>query len=304
MKKIAYITLFLIPSALFISCSGSEQTYDATGVFETTEVTVSAEQTGKLLQFNVEEGNTVNANTQVGLIDTVQLYLKARQIGATKLVYSAQKPQVATQLATLRQQLAKAQQEVARFEALVKDGAANRKLLDDAKSQVLVLQRQITATESTLNNSTNSLNAQMNTADVQKLQIADQLQKCHIYSPITGTVLEKYAEAGEFVATGRPLFKVSNINDMKLRAYITAAQMTEIKLGQKVTVYADKGEADSKAYDGKITWISDKAEFTPKTIQTRDERANLVYAIKISIKNDGTVKSGMYGDVAFGEVKK
>lgn len=293
------IFIAIAAGTVVASCSNNEQEWDASGMFETTEVMVSAEQTGKLLQFDVEEGNKVVADEQVGLIDTVQLYLKARQIGATKLVYQSQKPEIATQLAALQQQLQKAEQEVARFKSLVKDGAANKKNLDDAESQAQVIRRQIAALKSQLTNSTNSLSAQMNTADVQQLQVADQLRKCHISSPITGIVMEKYAEQGEFVAVGKPLFKVSNINDMKLRAYITADQLTGIKLGQKVTVYADKGEKDSKQYEGTITWISSKAEFTPKTIQTRDERANLVYAIKISVKNDGLIKDGMYGEVKF-----
>lgn len=299
MKRIAYLTLCILQSSLFIACSNTEQEYDATGTFETTEVTVSAEQTGKLLQFDVVEGNTVNANTQIGLIDTVQLYLRARQIGATKLVYSAQKPNVSTQLGSLKQQMAKAQQEVARFEGLVKDGAANKKILDDAKNQVLVLQRQIAATEATLNNSTNSLNAQMNTADVQKLQIADQLQKCRVYSPITGVVLEKYVELGEFVAIGKPMFKVADTNNMFIRAYVTTNQLKSIKIGQKVKVFADYGNNDRKEYAGTVSWISSKSEFTPKTILTDDERADLVYAIKVAVKNDGYIKIGMYGEVSF-----
>ncbi len=300
MKKINIIVasvLFTFNFSLFTSCSSNEHDYDATGTFEATEITVSAEQTGRLLMFDVTEGNKVEANQQVGLIDTVQLYLKARQIGATKLVYSAQKPETEKQIASLRQQLAKAQQEVERFDALVKDGAANRKLLDDAKSQVAVLQKQIAAQQSALNTSTNSLNAQMNTADVQKLQVADQLQKCHIYSPISGIVLEKYTEPGEFAATGKPLFKVADMDNMIMRAYVTSSQLKEVKIGQEVKVFADYGKGERKEYAGKVTWISSKSEFTPKTILTDDERANLVYAIKVAVKNDGYIKIGMYGEL-------
>lgn len=294
MKKTLYIAILAL---LAVSCSKNKNDYDATGTFEATEITVSAEQTGRLLMFDVTEGNKVEANQQVGLIDTVQLYLKARQIGATKLVYSAQKPETEKQIASLRQQLAKAQQEVERFDALVKDGAANRKLLDDAKSQVAVLQKQIAAQQSALNTSTNSLNAQMNTADVQKLQVADQLQKCHIYSPISGIVLEKYTEPGEFAATGKPLFKVADMDNMIMRAYVTSSQLKEVKIGQEVKVFADYGKGERKEYAGKVTWISSKSEFTPKTILTDDERANLVYAIKVAVKNDGYIKIGMYGEL-------
>jgi len=300
MKKIniiAVYALFTLNFSLFTSCSKSENDYDATGVFEATEVTVSAEQTGKLLTFDVTEGSKVDANVEVGLVDTVQLYLKARQIGATKLVYSAQMPETQKQIASLKQQITKARQEESRFAKLVKEGAANQKMLDDASSQVAVLQKQLDALQSTLKNSTNSLSAQMNTADVQQLQVLDQLQKCHITSPISGVVLEKYAECGEFTAIGKPLFKVADINNIYLRAYITADQLTGLKLGQKVKVYADQGKDGRKEYEGTLTWIADKAEFTPKTIQTRDERANLVYAIKVSVKNDGLIKMGMYGEL-------
>ena len=291
--------LYIAVVAAFTSCSNDKKDYDATGTFEATEVTVSAEQTGRLLQFDVSEGNKIEANQQVGLIDTVQLYLKARQIGATKLVYSAQKPETEKQIASLKQQLAKAQQEVARFDGLVKDGAANRKLLDDAKSQVAVLQKQIVALQSSLNTSTNALTAQMNTADVQKLEIADQLQKCHIYSPISGVVLEKYTEPGEFAAIGKPLFKVADIDNMFIRAYVTSNQLKSIKIGQKVKVFADYGNEERQEYSGVVSWISSKSEFTPKTILTDDERADLVYAIKVAVKNDGNIKIGMYGEIKF-----
>ena len=279
------------------SCSDKEKEYDATGTFEATEVTVSAEQNGKLLQLDVNEGNKIGYGKQVGLIDTVQLYLKARQIGATKLVYASQRPDMAKQVAATRQQLAKAIKEYDRFAGLVKDGAANRKNLDDARSQVQVLERQLEAQLSSLHTSTNSLNAQMGTTDVEKLQVADQLRKCHISAPIAGTVLEKYAEQGEYAMVGKPLFKMADIDNMYLRAYITSAQLKNVKLGQSVKVFADYGNNEKKEYQGKVTWISSKSEFTPKTILTDDERADLVYAIKIAVKNDGYVKIGMYGEV-------
>ena len=281
----------------FLSCSDKEKEYDATGTFEATEVTVSAEQNGKLLLFDVNEGDKIDEGKQVGLIDTVQLYLKARQIGATKLVYASGRPDIAKQVAATRQQLAKAREEYDRFAGLVKEGAANRKNLDDARSQVQVLERQLEAQLSSLHTSTNSLNAQMGTTDVQKLQVADELRKCHVITPIAGTVLEKYAEQGEFATVGRPLFKMADIDNMYLRAYITSAQLKSVKLGQTVKVFADYGNGEKKEYQGKVTWISSKSEFTPKTILTDDERADLVYAVKIAVKNDGNVKIGMYGEV-------
>lgn len=298
MKQTRYYAMSLTLAALLLaSCSDKVKEYDATGTFEATEVTVSAEQNGTLLQFNVNEGDQVDKDKQVGLIDTVQLYLKARQIGATKLVYASQRPDMSKQVAATRQQLAKAREEYNRFAGLVKDGAANRKNLDDARSQVQVLERQLEAQLSSLNTSTNSLNAQMGTTDVQKLQVADQLKKCHVLTPIAGTVLEKYAEQGEYATVGKPLFKIADIDHMYLRAYITSAQLKDVKIGQQVKVFADYGNGEKKVYQGKVTWISAKSEFTPKTILTDDERADLVYAIKVAVKNDGYVKIGMYGEV-------
>lgn len=293
MKKI----MIFAAAALLVACGEKDKDYNATGTFEATEVTVSAEQTGKLMQFDITEGDKVDAGLQVGLIDTVQLYLKARQMGATKLVYFAQKPETQKQIAATRQQIIKARQEVNRYAQLVKEDAANRKLLDDANSQLQVLERQLEAQISSLNSSNNSLNAQMGTVDVEKLQIADQLQKCHIYSPISGIILEKYVEQGEFAAIGKPLFKIADTDNMFMRAYITSDQLRSVKIGQQVKVFSDYGNGNRKEYQGKVTWISSKSEFTPKTILTDDERADLVYAIKVAVKNDGYIKIGMYGEV-------
>ncbi len=295
MKRIPIIAAALALTA----CGNSKNDFDATGTFEATEVTVSSEQNGKILCLNINEGDLVAEGQEVGLTDTVQLYLHARQIGATKLVYATQRPDTEKQVAAIRQQLAKAEQEYQRFNGLWQDGAANRKQVDDASSQVDVLRKQLDAQLSTLKNSTQSLNAQMETADVQCLQVADQLRKCHITSPISGTILSKYAEAGEFAAVGKPLFKVADLYNMYLRAYVTSAQLSNVKIGQDVKVYADFGSGDRKEYDGKVTWISAKSEFTPKTILTDDERADIVYAVKIAVKNDGYVKIGMYGVVKF-----
>ncbi len=299
MKCNNFIKISTINILCFVltACNNSEKAYDATGTFEATEITVSAEQNGKLLLFNVNEGDCVEANQQVALIDTTQLYLKARQAGATKLVYASQRPNITKQIASAQQQLAKAQQEQKRFAKLVEEGAANRKMLEDAESQVNVLEGQLNALESSLNTSTNSLNAQMNTADVQCLQAADELRKCYVTTPIRGTILEKYMEQGEFATIGRPLFKMADIGNMFLRAYMTTAQLKNIKIGQIVKVFADYGKGERKEYSGTITWISAKSEFTPKTILTDDERADLVYAVKIAVKNDGFIKIGMYGEV-------
>ncbi len=298
MNKIKVMGLVLAALCL-ASCGDKEKEYDATGTFEATEVTVAAEQNGKLLQLDVNEGDRIGEGRQVALIDTVQLYLKARRIGAAKLVYASQRPDMEKQVAATREQLAKAREEYDRFAALVKEGAANRKSLDDARSQVQVLQRQLEAQQSSLHTSTSSLNAQMGTADIEKLQVADQLRKCHVLAPISGTVLEKYMERGEFASVGKPIFKMADTDHMFLRAYITSAQLKNVKIGQQAKVFADYGNGQKKEYWGTVTWISSKSEFTPKTILTDDERADLVYAVKIAVKNDGYVKIGMYGEAKF-----
>ena len=284
---------------MMVACGGNEKAYDATGTFEATETTVFAEQSGALLTFNVNEGDSIEAGAEVGLIDTTQTWLKIQQLGATKEVYQSQKPDMERQIAATRQQLVKARQEEQRYRELVADGAAPSKKLDDAASQVKVLQRQLDAQISSLSTSTRTLDKQTAAADVQVSQLVDQLRKCHITAPTKGTVLEKYVERGEFVAIGKPLFKIADTEDMFMRAYVTSAQLKTIKLGQQVKVFADYGGGQKKAYGGIVSWISSRSEFTPKTILTDDERADLVYAIKVAIKNDGYVKIGMYGEVKF-----
>ena len=286
MKK---ITILASVALMLAACGGNEKEYDATGTFEATETTVFAEQSGALLTFSVNEGDNIEANKEV--------WLKIQQLGATKEVYQSQKPDMEAQIAATRQQLAKAQQEEQRFHELVADGAAPSKMLDDASSQVKVLQKQLAAQQSALSTSTRSLDKQMAATDVQVSQLRDQLRKCHIVTPTKGTVLEKYVERGEFVVIGKPLFKMADTEAMYLRAYVTSAQLQNIKIGQQVKVFADYGDGQRKEYDGTISWISSRSEFTPKTILTDDERADLVYAVKVAIRSDGFVKIGMYGEV-------
>jgi HlyD family secretion protein len=278
-------------------CGKKDKEYDATGTFEATEITVSAEQSGQLLRFNVDEGSQLMKNQQVGLIDTVQLALKALQLGATMQSIANQRPDIRTQISVTRQQLIKAEQEQNRFAKLVKSGAANSKQLDDATSSVRVLKQQLAAQISSLNNNTRSLNSQISATDIQKYQILDQLEKCHIVSPINGTVLEKYTEPGEFATVGKPLFKIADIKHIFLRAYITSQQLEKVKIGQRVKVMTDYGNQKRRTYEGTVTWISESSEFTPKTILTDDERADLVYAVKIAVNNDGYIKIGMYGEI-------
>ena len=282
---------------MMAACGGNEKAYDATGTFEATETTVYAEQSGALLSFSVNEGNMIEAGKEVGLIDTTQTWLKIQQLDATKEVYQSQKPDMERQIAATRQQLSKAQQDEQRYRELVADGAAPSKMLDDASSQVKVLQKQLDAQISSLSTSTRSLDKQTVAANVQIEQLRDMLRKCHIVTPTKGTVLEKYVERGEFVVIGKPLFKIADTEQMFMRAYVTSAQLQNIRIGQQVKVFADYGDGQKKAYDGTVSWISSRSEFTPKTILTDDERADLVYAVKVAIKSDGYVKIGMYGEL-------
>lgn len=293
--------LMMAAAAMLCACSGGDAEYDATGVFETTDVVVSAKGTGEIKSLIVEEGQTLKAGQEVGAVDVTQLRLRREQLSATRQATESRRLDAARQVSAVRQQIANQEREQERFRALLAEGAATRKQVDDIAYQISVLKKQLEATSEQVDTQNSSIDGQTTSIAAQIDQIDDQMQNAKIVSPIGGVVLAKYAEQGEYAAPGRALFKVADITDMKLRAYITAAQLDEIKLGQAVKVYVDRGDGngDSREYAGRITWISDKAEFTPKTIQTRDERANLVYAVKISVKNDGHIKRGMYGEVKF-----
>lgn len=298
MKKKNILSLCAAIAAL-TACSSGEKDYDASGVFETTEVIVSAEATGEILSLNVEEGQDVKRNETLGLIDTLQLSLHDQQLAANQSAADSKRLDANRQVASIRQQISNLQKEKKRFSDLLAANAATQKQVDDIGYQIEVLQRQLAATQEQIGSNNQSTGNQSMGIKAQRAQTEDQIRKAHITSPITGTVLTKYAEQGEYATPGRALFKVGDISRMRLRAYITAPQLTTLRVGQKVKVFADMGETESKAYEGTVEWISDKAEFTPKTIQTRDERANLVYAIKVAVKNDGMIKRGMYGDVKF-----
>ena len=299
MKRMVKIGVWGVALLLVSACGNRLPDYDATGTFEATEVIVSAEASGKILQLKVEEGTRLKVGEEVGLVDTVQLYLKKLQLEASMKSVESQRPDLAKQIAATKQQIATAQREKRRVESLLAAGAANQKQLDDWEAQVALLERQLVAQESSLRNSTNSLTEQGNSVAIQIAQVDDQLNKCYILSPIDGTVLAKYAEAGELATVGKPLFKVGELDRMYLRAYITSEQLSSVKLGDEVRVYADYGNSERKEYSGVVTWISDRSEFTPKTILTQNERANLVYAVKIAVKNDGLLKIGMYGGITF-----
>lgn len=295
----AHLILGFGLSLALAACGDTEVEYDASGIFETTEIIVSAQTAGELTALTAEEGRTVEAGERLGCVDTVQLALKKRQLSASLTATDSKRLDRKRQVAALRQQIDNLQREKARFSELLKADAATEKQVDELDYQIAILQRQLEATEEQINSSNSSLDGQSSGIEAQLAQVEDQIRKSVAASPIKGTILAKYAEPGEYVVPGKPLFKVADISRMKLRAYLTADQLTTLKIGQKVTVYADQGKTDRKAYEGTVVWIADEAEFTPKTIQTREERANLVYAVKIAVSNDGLIKRGMYGDVKF-----
>lgn len=294
-RSFAYPLLVLLAA----SCVEGNKAYDASGVFESTEVTVSAEGNGKILSLDLQEGDRLEAGQIVGCIDTVQLHLSEIQLEASRRAVGSGWLDISRQIAALESQIGKQRQELDRFTKLEKAGASNRKQVEDIQAQIETLERQLAAQEESLNSSNRNVSGQADALEAQIEQIRDRIRKCVITSPVAGTVLAKYSEAGEFAALGRALFKVADIDNIRLRAYITAEQLTALKLGQQVRVFADQGSSGRKEYAGTLIWISDKAEFTPKTIQTRDERANLVYAVKIAVENDGLIKLGMYGDIKF-----
>ena len=294
-RSFAYPLLVLLAA----SCVEGNKAYDASGVFESTEVTVSAEGNGKILSLDLQEGDRLETGQIVGCIDTVQLHLSEIQLEASRRAVGSGRLDISRQIAALESQIGKQRQELDRFTKLEKAGASNRKQVEDIQAQIETLERQLAAQKESLNSSNRNVSGQADALEAQIEQIRDRIRKCVITSPVAGTVLAKYSEAGEFAALGRALFKVADIDNIRLRAYITADQLTTLKLGQQVRVFADQGSSGRKEYAGTLIWISDKAEFTPKTIQTRDERANLVYAVKIAVENDGLIKLGMSGDIKF-----
>jgi len=296
--------IFISLSALLLlisaSCTLEEKTADAYGNFETTDVIISAEATGKLLQFDVEEGEILKAGQLVGIVDTTQLYLKKLQLEASIRAVGGKTQDARPEVEVLETQKKNLLREERRIQSLLKDNAATQKQLDDIEGEIEFVERQInaaTANTSTLNR---GILSEIEPLRVQIRLIEDQIQKSYIFNPIEGTVLLKLAEPEEFTAIGKPLYKIANLKEMTLRAYVSGIQLSQIKIGQEVTVLIDAPENSSKSMKGTISWISSQAEFTPKIVQTKEERVNLVYAVKILVKNDdGSLKIGMPGEVVF-----
>ena len=288
--------LFPIIALLLVSCQNKDK-YDATGIFEANTVTVSAETSGKLVAFDIDEGDSIVLGQQVGLVDTILLSLRQKQLQSQQSATEKSSPDVAAQAAALRSQIAHQQNECDRITRLLADGAATQKQSDDANAQLRTLRGQLEGLLSSLDKSRGSITESASALQYQKEQIEEQIRKSCITAPITGTVLQKYAEQGEYATPGRPLFKMANLNGIYLRCYFTASQLAHIRIGQQVTVIADFGGDEQYEYPGQITWIAQESEFTPKSIQTQDSRANLVYAVKIAVVNDGRLKLGQYGEV-------
>lgn len=299
MKKTLTYSSLLVLALAMTACGKGNKAYDASGVFESTEVTVSAEGNGKIMSLDLQEGDRLEAGAVVGCIDTVQLYLSKIQLEASRRAVGSGRLNISRQIAALESQIAKQRQELDRFTKLEQAGASNRKQVEDIQAQLDILERQLAAQKESLQNTNSNVSGQADALEAQVMQLENKIRKCVITSPVSGTILAKYSEAGELAVQGRALFKVADLDNIRLRPYITADQLTGLKLGQSVKVFADQGTSGRKEYAGTLVWISDKAEFTPKTIQTRDERANLVYAVKIAVKNDGLIKLGMYGEVKF-----
>lgn len=309
MKKM--IPGILAAAILFTACNGNNVTYDASGNFEVDEVIVSAELTGKLLTFDVREGDSISGGKVIGTIDAENLSLQKDQVQASIEALREKTTDLAPQVKLLQDQLVVQQSQMDRLlrekqrtENLLKQDAATGKQLDDLnaeidmlKKQMVVTQQQINVQRSNVGTQNRSILSEGKPLEKRVAQLDDQLKRAGIVNPISGTVITKYAEAGEMTAVGKALYKIADLSTMTLRAYITGTQLSQVKLNQRVKVLIDNGAKQYREYPGVITWIADKAEFTPKTIQTKEERANLVYAVKIEVKNDGYIKIGMYGEV-------
>jgi HlyD family secretion protein len=288
--------LVLIPVILFLaSCSGGKGDSDAWGTFEATEIIISAEVPGKILHFNIQEGQILKEGVMIGLIDTTDWLLKKEQLLSQKSTIASKYPNVASQIAVQEQQLKNLRVEKDRIEKLYKESAATKKQLDDINGNIDLVQKQIQSIET----QNTSVGGELGSLSKQIEQADENLKRCHIVNPVNGTVLDKYAEANEMTATGKSLYKIADLGELYLRVYISGSQLPNVKIGDKVDVFVDKDENSNQKLEGEVSWISTTAEFTPKIIQTKQERVNLVYAMKVRVKNDGTLKIGMPGEIKF-----
>ena len=287
--------LIIIPAVLVTACSNNTNLADAYGNFEATEVIVSAETSGRILKFSFTEGTEIEKGSEIALIDTTIYHLQKSEIEAGMKGVRTRISSINAQNDILRQQIDNLKVNIARTENMLKDDAATKKQYDDLTGQVAVLEKQIAAN----NTQKASIAAELSVYESKKATLNEQVVRCSVKSPLKGTLIEKYAEAGELAAAGKPLAKIADLSLIRLKVYVSGAQLGKIKTGQEVTVRIDKGKKDYSSFTGKISYISGKAEFTPKIIQTKEERVTFVYAVIIDVINDGSMKSGMPGEAIF-----
>ncbi len=290
-----YINVILLFTLLVSGCNNNDEEADAFGVFETDAVIVAAEVQGKVLQLMAEQGKQINAGDTAALIDTTKVFLNLQQIEAQKASVRAKRNSVQAQAAVYEEQKENMLTNKKRFEAMVADGAATQKQLDDIKGEISVVERQIASVRTQFT----QINSELEVLEAQRMAALDQLERCSVISPVTGTVLETYIEQGELATPGKPLCKIAGLDELSLKVYVSGAQLPHVKIGQEVQVYVDETETANQSFTGTVTWISPEAEFTPKIIQTKEERVKLVYAVKVAVKNDGTLKIGMPGEVSW-----
>ncbi len=287
--------LLVLTTAIAFSCSNNNEKSDAFGNFEADPVIVSAESSGKILQLNVDLGETVENGAVAAIIDTVQTVLKLQQTEAQKAAVLAKRQSIRAQIAVFNEQIKTLTTNRQRIERMLKDGASTQKQLDDVTGQINVLERQIESTGTQFT----TIEKELQVLNTQQAAIHDLLARCTITAPVGGTILETYVEQGELATPGKPLFKIADLSRLNLKVYVSGAQLPSIKTGQKVNVLIDKSARENQRLTGTVTWISSEAEFTPKIIQTKKERVKLVYAVKVSVENDGTLKIGMPGEIVF-----
>lgn len=289
--------LVIAALAATLSACRHDVDFDACGQIDAEQVTVSAEAAGRIISLDLKEGDALAAGQMVGAVDSVQTALQISELEQRRDGAKSRLIDIAAQQAPQKQQLASLENDYRRFSALLKSDAATQKQVDDISSQIDILKSQMAAQKQTWERNNSSVQSEISTYEIQLAQKRDQLAKCRICSPVSGTVLTKYANEGESVTVGKPLFKIADLSDIYVRAYFTTSQLSSLKLGDTLTVIPDDGSANPREYNGRLIWISSQAEFTPKNIQTRDERADLVYAVKVSVPNDGSIRLGMYAYV-------
>lgn len=295
MKRHEIKLILALGLLLMAGCSGRNNTSDAYGNFEVEDFIISAEASGKLVLFNAEEGKTVNENQLIGIIDTTSLILQRKQLTAQAQAIASRIDNIEAQIQVQEQQKKNLMVDKKRIENLLKDGAATQKQLDDINGAIDLVDSQIASTKTQYT----SVKTELKVIETQVAQVEESIAKCHIYNPVKGIILEKFTERNEVITFGRPLYKVADMNEMILRIYVSGAQLPNIRIGQEVEVQIDADEKTNRSLSGQVSWISETAEFTPKIIQTKEERVNMVYAVKVRVKNDGSLKIGMPGEVNF-----